>query len=238
MLWLEVLKAINQCLPYETGRLEDKIRKDIELRNELHISGLECAWTDNLQNWFAKVRNDYQPAPGEKLLAAAAPAPRPGPGQRPGFGPAAPAGGGPPGLQGPGYVLMLTGCHYHNRDIPGQKVGAEFVRRTLIDNLQTLKVVLPKGDGDHPEQLEAVTLKQLGVSYPVLVNPGRIEEIRLVNPNAPPAEHAGGSTPDAAAADKATIPVKVFKFTVQMAWQPTPPSKRHEPKLPQSRAHP
>jgi len=120
-----------------------------------------------------------------------------GPGGYPGAGPtaaatvgavsAAPAGGGPKqGLKGPGWLVQMTGYHYHNPDTPGGKVGAEFVRTALIDKLRNNKVYLPTGDPNDPTKGKYWSMRELGISYPVLVNPGAIEEITILNPLAGP----------------------------------------------------
>lgn len=49
LLWLELLKAINQCLPSDP---EDKRPDDIMDRNEIHISSLDCEWYTDLGTWY------------------------------------------------------------------------------------------------------------------------------------------------------------------------------------------
>jgi len=99
------------------------------------------------------------------------------------------------GPTGPGWVVRLSGYHYHNRsavDPQGSSFiqGARFVRETLIKGLQASEktVLLPKGDapGD-----ELVSMKELGISYPVLVNPGQIHMETVINPNAEGAFQSG-----------------------------------------------
>ena len=267
LLWLEALKAINECLPRDVAPSaapgKEVTPADIEKRNELHIVSVECRWTDKLQDWFKGVQPWYQ-ASSERTADIGAPpvAPAGGPGVSPvkpvpGVSPLAPAGGpgvsplkpvpgaspvvpaggtgvspvrGGPGISppvpggapdtgptGPGFVITLVGHHYHNAE--GGDFGAEFVEKTLIDSLQNTTVVLPSGEGGKPQ---AVTLRELGITYPVLVNPGKIEEGSVVNPNV---EGAGGQGAGAAAGGQ-SMKVRVFHFRVEMAWKQTPPSQR------------
>lgn len=50
LLWLELLKALNQCLPSDP---EDKKPDDIMDRNEIHISSLDCEWYTDLGTWYS-----------------------------------------------------------------------------------------------------------------------------------------------------------------------------------------
>jgi hypothetical protein len=78
--------------------------------------------------------------------------------------------------------VTLRGYHYHNnREAFRDNIGAQYVRNTLIDKLRSGDVLLPSGKGDEKER---VTMNELGISYPVLVNPGRIYEETLQDPYA------------------------------------------------------
>ena len=100
------------------------------------------------------------------------------------------------GPQGAGWLITLIGYHYHNP--PGERrgVGAQFVRDTLIKNLQEKKVLLPTakwqrsdeasgGDqGKEGKTRELVSMEELGISYPVLVSPGQIRPFEIEDPYA------------------------------------------------------
>lgn len=194
--WLELLRAINECLPRDP---EDQKPREIERRNELHIVNIESQYMQDLSQWFSLVQQWYQP-PGSAGGQAGASTEGTGtagaPGLMPtGSGPAEtglPAGFGPPaataaggtsvqGPSGPGYVIQLTGYHYHNMPTAGAVQGAQYVRETLIRNLQTGRVLLPKVD---EPGVEWVTMEELGIGYPVLINPGRPYEVRVRPPTA------------------------------------------------------
>ena len=230
ILWLELLRAVNECLPSDPANQRPK---EIELRNELHVVNLECEWTENLENWFGlmKRQNWYQSLQPRAAAGAEG----------------AEAAEEDPGPSGPGWVIQLTGYHDHNRDVAGGNQGAEYVRNTLIQNLQSGKVILPTPDG---QGVEPVSMKELGIGYPVLVDPRKIRVVQAVDPYAEPDPAAAGA-PGAAMPGGAmgmgmgmagmpgemggmganrgkTITLRRFDFVVQFCWQPTPPTARHE----------
>lgn len=254
ILWLEMLRAVNQCLPSDPP---EKRPAEIELRNELHIVNLECERVEKLEDWFGVIKQQswYQPPPGDEdsSPAAATPVSNPAPAEG---GEAAPAATGEAaedaGPQGPGWVLQLTGYHYHNRDVAGGTQGAEYVRNTLIRDLANGEVLLP-GPGGQGGEL--VSMKDMGVGYPVLVDPRRIRVVKVNNPYAEPKPvdpaAAGAAQPGMQPGMMQAMPgmsgmsgemggmgqgqgeivtLRRFDFVVQFCWQPTPPSKRHEKK--------
>ena len=83
--------------------------------------------------------------------------------------------------------------------------------------------MLPVGKN---HELELVAIKDLGVSFPVLINPSQIEDEKIPDPE------AQEDDPDAvdALGKRKTIPVPRFDFTVQFCWQETPPSTRAKKK--------
>jgi type IV pilus assembly protein PilM len=235
LLWMELLKAINESLPSDPPLKDASKRPEIENRNELHVTNIDAEWVPDLSQWFAQVQQWYQPGPGEKPLPAAAPAAAPGgapadpgatppadPAAAPADGAAAPADGQPKvGPQGPGWVVTVRGRHYHNSETAGGDLGAQFVRKTFVTALQSSKrgIELRTAEG----KPEAVSVKDIGISYPVLRDPGRIEPVTLTNTSADSQEKAaGGET------TKKSVEVRKFDFVVQFAWQPTPPSAREK----------
>ena len=83
------------------------------------------------------------------------------------------------GPKGPGWIVKLEGCHYHNdMQIAGSNYRRQFVRNTLIYNLLNAKVKLPNDKG----VIEDVSMQELGITYPVLVSPKKIEDEEIDNP--------------------------------------------------------
>jgi type IV pilus assembly protein PilM len=223
LLWLEMMTALNQCLPSDPP---DKRPEDIGDRNEIHIRELECEWMPNLADWYQsgiseKIKEmKASEAPDKPKVEPKAPVDPNAPEQPPAEGAAvAPAADAPaaedPGPTGAGWVIQLRGHHFHNK----RSEGVSYVRDTLIKNLRETKITLVDKNGK-PEEL---TLKELGIGYPAIVSTsGRIFEDTIDNPSYSPAESAQGSE------QPKTILLKKFEFVLQFAWQPTPRSKRVE----------
>ena len=266
----------------------------LEQRNEIHISSLEATRTEQLETWWQRMGGWYR-KPGDtetEPVAAAQPAAAPGAatpgglgsptspfgmsgmygpeGEMGGYG--MPTGGlmsGPPaptpppsdvqGPTGPGYVVRLTGYHFHNSDVAGPNQGAQYVRNTLIRNLE---------EGQFWINGKWVTAKELGIGFPILVNPGRIEVVRVADPNyTPPTGVPGalgpgmttgpgtapgtmpvttgmypGTSPPGAPGMATTADGKIpgvltlrrFSFVVEFVWQPKTESEREKARLEQA----
>lgn len=159
-----------------------------------------------------------------------------------------------PGPTGDGWVIQLTGYHYHNSDIdnPGEfdldNEAGQFVRRTLVKNLRESSVTLPDSNGNPVE----VSMKDLGISYPVMVSSYRPIAVTY-DPNAATPEEAtktyraylaaneptGGGfgarrkpKPDEAEVKEPEHwQLRRYDFEVQFIWQPKPRTERENPEL-------
>jgi len=170
IVWLEVLKAINQCLPVDPD-VENR-PEDPSMRNQIFLTGMECQKTDDLERWFSSVKKWYEPPAGEGGGDAKS-------------GDAAEDDaleGGARGVAGPkgeGWVFLVSGYHFHNHETPqpGYSQGAQFVRETLMHNLLNMKVTLPKVNEEGEEE---VNLPDLGIGFPVLIDPGVPKAVAVV----------------------------------------------------------
>ena len=271
--WLELLKAVNKCLPpYLPPKAEDAkapIAGRISARDELHVTSLDCQQVDDVSTWYAGAKRwDPSAASSDAAASPAAPAPAPaasapppgGPmpgmpgmpaGAPPAAAPASPAADPSAGPTGPGWIVQITGYHFHNADRANQ--GAHYVRNTFIRELREGRLQLPTGAGG---KLDGVTMKDLGISCPVLVNPMRVYEVEVIDPSAEPEmARAGGmgmpmdpsgmgmggpgrNRPVPGAGDTAatgTVKLGKFDFVVQFCWRPKTPSERHEAKKAQEK---
>jgi type IV pilus assembly protein PilM len=230
-LWAEMLTALNQCLPSDPqGARPEKISE----RNEIHITGLECEYFADLQSWYnGGVKERIEQVASAMKLPVAPPAGAPAPdaatapaadGGTP-TDPAAPPADAAipadpnavppaageavpdPGPSGPGWVIQLTGYHYHNDDLIHRT--ATFVQETLAQNLREKKVKVI----DHAGAKTEIPVKELGIGYPVILT---------TETNYRPAMVVDSNGTE--------ISVKRWDFTLQFAWQETPPSKRLEKK--------
>lgn len=242
--WLELLKALNACLPSGVDRKptdKDPLDVKIALRKELHITNLECQWMEDVAPWYENNKQYDEAAPKPAAPAAGATdatgaAPAPAPGAATGA-PGAEGAEGATGPKGPGWIISLSGHHYHNADRNNQ--GPQYIRKTLLANLRNGKVKLPASDPDGGAE---VTMKEFGISYPLFVNPLKIESELIANPYADkdaPVKLGGdamlgglgASKPKAVSAGvpdptSATISVPRFDFNVQFCWQPKTPTMR------------
>ena len=89
----------------------------------------------------------------------------------------------------------MTGYHYHNRDTAGPNQGAEFLRNTLVDRLQNGSVWLPLEERD--DLVEPVSMKELGIGYPVVIDPGRVEDVEVPDPDFRPDQYEKAAAPKA-----------------------------------------
>jgi hypothetical protein len=227
-----MVRAVESLLPRDRGASKEKVAE----RNELHITSLDCQYFPDLATWFAAIKPMWDATHsidvGGAAPAAAAPAPaaageQPAPADPaavPADGTAPPADGaaqaGQTGPIGAGWVVQLTGYHYHNEEQGNE--GEQFVRSTLIRGL------LGKGDkvlvsaGKLAGQL--VPVSELGIGYPVIVSSSTLEKVSLS-----PEELAGrGRSQDATAAPTPAQPADMveltrYSFVIQFSWQPTVP---------------
>ncbi len=100
--------------------------------------------------------------------------------------------------------------------------GAQYVREQFLKKLETEKVELPVGKN---HALELVPIKDLGISYPVLINPSQIVDEPLIDPTVQDNEDEPGAVPKSK-----SVNVPRFDFVVQFCWQETPPSVRAKKK--------
>ncbi|HID22813.1 MAG TPA: type IV pilus assembly protein PilM, partial [Planctomycetaceae bacterium] len=105
--WMELYRAINECLPRDVGDQQDI--EDITKRERINLTQIFATKTDDLSKWFEPLR--------EQQRALMLPADLKNP------------------PTGPGYVITLIGDHYHDEPDNFRKRGREYVRNTLLKNL-------------------------------------------------------------------------------------------------------
>ncbi|MCA9083880.1 MAG: type IV pilus assembly protein PilM [Planctomycetaceae bacterium] len=109
-LWMELLKAINVCLPQDVGNELDI--SDITLQKQLRIESFVQKKVENVSAWHEALvgANKAEDFHADDQEAA------------------------PDGL---GYIITLKGHHYYNNpDLDYEKVGLNFVEDTLMHNLR------------------------------------------------------------------------------------------------------
>ncbi len=201
VLWVETLKAINECLPRDP---KDAVPPELSRRNELHITRLDCELYPKLEDWFTDVKEKWQEVNRKTPIAAA-------PAAVDGSASADPAAA--PEVIGPtgeGWVIQLTGYHFHNEDDQNTNTHAQYIRNTLIKNLENASVSLPP-EGKYK-------LKELGIEYPVLTySSNKVETL---------SDPLTGAGAVGGVANPKPIVLKRCDFIVQMCWKETPASVR------------
>ncbi len=270
LLWPDLLKVIDACLP-RGATAEYKVSEaPLTERPEIYIESIKSRRYDDLKaEWFEEVREQWEESalikpdaedsapPAEEATAAGSPL-------RP---PALAAARGPvaqavpavepgaeaeeEGPEGAGWVIELSGYHFHNVDKKNR--AAQYLRDTVIKNLMYGTVTLPDGpQGD----LKELSTRDLGIRYPVLIEISGIENVpnpRIKKRSGKPAEGGGhgvragagggaygrggesgeGETAPADVAEDTvdtSLPptVPMCRFRIQFCWQGTTVSQRRE----------
>jgi type IV pilus assembly protein PilM len=261
VLWLEVMKAINESLPemapkgrIPVGTIPDHKQLPFAQRRDLKIEYVESAFYPDLAAWYTpEVKRLYEEQhpevvaafmaanqqPGLPGMAPGQPQPEPQPMPQPVPGdPAAEGANVPsvPGPTGPGWVFELKGYHYFMSD--PTLGGSAHVKNTLLRSLEHGTVMLPTGPGTNPIPFK---LKELGIGYSILVREKINRDTRLENPNyAGPTNPAsggfeGGLGTGAPVVEDPNNPpffkVDRCDFVVQFCWQEKPLNQRLEERV-------
>ena len=116
--WLELYKAINECLPHDTGDRQDI--KDITKRRRIKLESITAEKVPDLSTWFKALPQ----AAKNRMLDLDEEHPP----------------------EGKGYVFTLQGVHYyHDPNDPKYGQNVNFVMETLLKNLQKWKLRNSRG---------------------------------------------------------------------------------------------
>lgn len=134
--WMEVYKAINECLPRDEGAELDN--SNIEKMNRISIDSLTCKKYADVGEWFNNLSEDKKSSMMEADRSAAP--------------------------SGPGYVFTLNGRHYHHDPSnPREGMGHPYVIATLMRNLN--KDVILRKDPLGSGQETQTDVRRLGLSH-------------------------------------------------------------------------
>ena len=251
VVWLELLKAVNAALPRDTRPLEQRkeTAEDISAREELHILALDERQFESLEEeWFSLVETKYNDARGIETSELE--------GDEDefdedsdmdmGLDDSGEDVEGAVGFAGPGWVIQLTGYHYHNSENDRSNQADEFVKNTLIKQLDEGFVELP--DGAKGEMIK-VPMADLGISHAFVYQGKKLydkvidpEELLGGNNSRSPYGRGAGSYgedysdfrsrgtegDEEKEEESKLITLKRHDFVVQFCWQPNPRSVRRE----------
>ena len=251
IVWAELLKAVNECLPKD-----EKPDDDISKRNIIYVDAIDCERKADVNEWKTAAQQlvpadekaatpeggaapgaEGAAAPPAGETAAATPAPAE----------AAPAtaAAGPAsnnllvGSGNAGWIVMIKGHHYHNSE-KDQNSGAEYVRGTILKALKD-KDDIQLTDVDDKGRPVLVSTKDIGIEMPVMLGSStRWNTVTVADPNAvggaQPAQGGGppgfgqdaapAANPGAAAERKSQQTVGEYPFVVEFIWKPTTLTER------------
>ena len=219
--WLEFLTKLDKCLPVDSRPMPNStdpevLRKEIMHREQLLITNVDSQQADDVSKWFALVKPWYTSFPGQP--GAPPLSDSSGAVAASGTAGAVAAAEGP---TGPGIIVQIYGKHFHNaRD--QKEGGTQYVISTLLTKLASKE------------------MRDLGVSYPVLVKPAPNDKEEIVIPGPKRSDNTasqgfgggggfgggmkvplGGPMPGIGAAgdDDKKVTVDRFQFRVQFVWQ-------------------
>jgi type IV pilus assembly protein PilM len=224
--------------------------------DELHIESIECEYFEDLSTWFEPLQDEWQrtiareqpadegevPAAEELPASDAAPDAQP---SAPDDSAEATADDNlmtedledvePVTPTGNGWVIQLTGYHFHNEDRHKPYEGRYYLQTTIVKNLLGEGVELTVAAG--PNKGEPISVAELGIGFPVIVSSSRIRPDWLdtdVGGNASGQSGVGrapssrrGRRPrgrdQLEATEQDGIELKRYEFVLQFVWQPRSP---------------
>jgi type IV pilus assembly protein PilM len=199
--WLELLRAINTVLPVAKENIDSQSADALEKQERVFISNIEAITVDNLAEWFQPLKENKRYYPDDQEVTeilnssggtvsadggTATPAKKlseltesqrleliPGPTE------AIPEGS-------TARIVQLVGHHYHNADVAGTVMGSDYLRKTILHNLKFGEVILPstleKQMKDPQSARDVVSMRDLGISYPTLMDIQKIQQTEVLNP--------------------------------------------------------
>lgn len=232
--WLEVYKAIDECLPRDVDKQLDET--EIKKMNRITIRSLTTKKYDDLGAWY----NAFTGPAAESIKGYMNEEDRK----------TAP--------KGPGYVFTLNCVHYHDdKENPALGQGLNFVTNTLLKNLHQWNVVRTDANGTPIE----TPVRLIGISHATILDstqpafidfyPNGLPKEMMARSGRPgnfgpspmpmpmtttggPTAGVGGTRPVLVEEKGPSAPIKIPQqlFTVQFAWTPTPVANRKAPPPP------
>ncbi len=137
--WLQIYKAINACLPRDTATGPDE-NKPIPERNQISIVQLQTERSADLEAWYNKniKKNTFRESLSDYDKE------------------------NPP--SGEGYIITVHGLHYHvDKQNPNMK-GVQYVKNTLLKDLQSWQVSGKPGMSQ-PQDVGRLGISHAGIVY-------------------------------------------------------------------------
>ena len=218
--WLELYRAINECLPRDIGDQLDE--DDVTKKNRINILSVTAKRYSNLQDWFGKLDDTKKVDMYDIDIK------------------------NPP--QGDGYVVSLKAEHFHDSKVISKSGrvmrGILYVKDTLVENLKQPTIL----QADAPPGSAPVPVRRLGITHGAIIersgrqdypyNPrnrkarasGRRSPMGNKSPMSLTGRGGRRSTRPAANADASggKRMIERTEFTLQFVWKPTPVADRKD----------
>jgi type IV pilus assembly protein PilM len=224
--WMEIIKTINAGIPrfdYPDGKVPTpKEGLPYEERKDIHVTQLDSKYYEDLSTWFTdEVEERYRQELRNwvRLTENEMPEDETGP-------------------TGPGWVFELHCYHYYNSPKNKGLESSNHIRKYMTTNFRKGSIKLPIGkDPAGNDIYDTFTFKEMGLSYPLLLDDTDPQMTTVPNPDYDPAAMATGgagfsaaaTTPDEGdnpAFEPPTLQVQRQDFVYQIVWQETLISER------------
>lgn len=232
--WLEILKVINGTIPrmdFPDGKVLGPKELPYVDRKDIHVTQMETRYYPDLLAWYtervakryreeirswARITNNQN----DPLVLAV-------------------NDGTDTGPTGAGWVIELRCYHYYNSPERIGFEGSNHVRNVMTTAFLKNEVQVPVGvDATGKKIFETFTLKEMGLSYPLLVDDNKDTLVAIPNPDFDPEAvaaqqmdlAAGIAPPEGQVIEPPTLQVRRLDFVFQMVWQETVLSERLEAK--------
>ncbi|MCG8648478.1 MAG: type IV pilus assembly protein PilM, partial [Pirellulales bacterium] len=177
--WLEMMKTVNLAIPrvnYPGGKPPEDL--PLEERRDIYITQIDTKHYTDLKEWYTEdvaaryveEMKNWARLKGRELSEDYD------------------TDTGPPGPEGPGWVIQLNGFHYFNSDKFRGHEGSVHVRETMTTNFIDGSVMLPNGKYDQNGDpiMEKFTFEEMGLSFPFLLDDRDPEPTSVDNPKYDP----------------------------------------------------
>ena len=216
-MWLEVYRAINECLPRDTGNEQDI--DDVTLKSRVNIKSVGNKKYADVSKWFTEVKDKNAEYVKMTMLKKDQETPP----------------------SGAGYVFTLVGEHFRNDPNDETKQREEFVKHYVVSNFQKFEIKQPgtllevpirklgishvffKFDNPKPMPYFPKGKKSKGATTTRAGNSGGFGGVGArpnPEPGAPPKTGLGGVDAQSKDAEEMRN-ISRNEFTIQFVWIPT-----------------
>ncbi len=218
-MWLEVYRAINECLPRDVGNDQDE--SNITRKNRINLKSVSAKKYSDVSKWYEEMKAKQQIF-DTMMLADREKAPA-----------------------GAGYVFTLVCEHYRDDPVNEAKKSRGFVMSTILSDLNKFEVAQPGTPQPVPVRKLGISHACMPAFKPyqkVQYFPSGKKAKTGATGQTPPKGFGGfprppGSTATSAVpgagdgtkkegGDVESIQIDRTDFTIQFAWVPTPANKR------------